>query len=317
MLYGLLLLWRSANFLRAWRRTRRIVKSAFECEFPESTKAIISECQTIIGISGSRVLCSADVQVPVTVGVIKRVIILPQRFAGKVDDDVLKSAIGHELVHIARRDYLMNLIYELVYIPLSFHPAAALVRRRIKHTRELCCDETVAAKLIKPETYARSLISLIGSAPPWRPVAADTTIGINESDILEVRIMSLLKTPTLSSRRRTLLLIASSLLLLMPCLAAARFAPRFEINPQEPKRELQERKEAELRVLEKVTELRQQERALREKLRQAPEPERSAIEAKLREVQVESGNSRARGRGGQKESGERRCAATEASPRGV
>mgnify|MGYP003693759103 CR=1 FL=1 len=88
---------------------------------------------------------------PVTVGVFRRIIILPQRFVREVNQDVLRSAIGHELVHVARRDYLTNLIFEFIYVPLSFHPAAAFARRRIKHTRELCCDETVAAKLIQPE----------------------------------------------------------------------------------------------------------------------------------------------------------------------
>ena len=129
---------------------------------------------------------------PITVGILKHLIILPERLLREIDEEVLTSAIGHELVHVARRDYLVNLIYEFIYLPLSFHPAAALVRRRIKQTRELCCDESVAEKLLRPEVYARSLVRLIGSAPVGRRLAANTNIGINESDILEVRIMSLL-----------------------------------------------------------------------------------------------------------------------------
>jgi TonB family protein len=262
------------------------VKSAFACEFPESTKVIINQCQAAIGGRVSPILCSSAVEVPITVGVIRRIIILPAHFAGTVGDDVLRSAIGHELVHIERRDYLMNLVYEFIYLPISFHPAAAVARRRIKQTRELCCDETVVAKLIKPETYARSLISLIGSSPPWRKMAADTTIGMNESDILEVRIMSLLRTPKFTTRRRTVLLIAASLLLLTPCIAAARFAPRFQTKQQEQNRDGLEKQQADQReLLEKVSALRQQARALKEKMEQAPEPQRAEIESRLREVQ--------------------------------
>src|SRR5207237_9592642 len=105
-----------------------------------------------------------------------------------------------ELVHVARRDYLTNLIYEIIYLPLSFNPAAALLRRRIKQTRELCCDEAVATKLLRAEAYARSLVRLIGAAPLERRLAVTTTIGISESDILEVRSMSLLNTHKLTTR---------------------------------------------------------------------------------------------------------------------
>jgi beta-lactamase regulating signal transducer with metallopeptidase domain len=198
VLYALLVLWRIVSLVRAWHRTRVILKSAFACDFSGLFQTTLDDCQKVIRSRPSRILYSAEVPVPVTVGVFRRIIILPQRFVREVNQDVLRSAIGHELVHVARRDYLTNLVFEFIYIPLSFHPAAAFARRRIKHTRELCCDETVAAKLIQPEVYARSLISLIGSAPIWRPLAPDTTIGINESDILEVRIMSLLKSQKFS-----------------------------------------------------------------------------------------------------------------------
>jgi TonB family protein len=287
--YALLLLWRISSLFRAWHRTRVILRSAFACDFSAVFQRILADCQTVIRPGSFRVLCSAEVPVPITVGVFRRIIILPQRFVNEINHDVLRSAIGHELVHVARRDYLTNLVYEFIYVPLSFHPAAALARRRIKHTRELCCDETVAAKLIKPEIYARSLISLIGSAPIWRPLAPDTTIGINESDILEVRIMSLLKTTSFSPRRRTPLLIAASLLLVVPCVAAARFALSFDTAGQEPaaKVERMQKLDAEQREKQEriIVELSQEARALQEKAKMAPVAERAAIVARLLEVQ--------------------------------
>jgi TonB family protein len=289
VVYGLLLLWRIVSLFRAWHRTRIILQSTFACNFSDLFQATLEDCQTVIRSGSFRILCSAEVPVPATVGVFRRIIILPQRFVNEANQDVLRSAIGHELVHVARRDYLTNLIYEFIYVPLSFHPAAAFARRRIKHTRELCCDETVAAKLIQPEVYARSLISLIGSAPIWRPLAPDTTIGINESDILEVRIMSLLKTRNFSPRRRTLLLIAASILLVVPCIAAARFALSFDTARQEPaaRLELKQKLDAEQREKqERVTvELLQEATALKEKMQRAPQAERAEIEARLLEVQ--------------------------------
>jgi len=286
-LYVVLLLWRAASLLRAWRRTRIIAKSAYECTFPERARMIIQRCQTAIGSQRVRLLCSANVPVPITFGLINPVIILPERLLHEIDEELLTTAIGHELIHVARRDYLANLIYEFIYLPLSFHPAAALVRRRIKQTRELCCDESVATKLMKPDVYARALVRMIGWAPTGRRLAIDTTIGINESDILEVRIMSLLKTPKLSSRRRALLLIAAALLLLTPCVAAAKFALSFDTNKQEPASSSspQQTQESRQKQQQEVEELKHQLVELKQRMRTAPETQRGELEARLNEVQ--------------------------------
>lgn len=285
-LYGLFLLYRVGQLVRAWRRTKTIVQSAYECEYPGQVKTIIRECQAAIGVTRVRILCSNTVPVPITVGIWNPLIILPERLLQDVDEEVLTTAIGHELVHVARRDYLANLIYEFVYLPLSFHPAAALLRRRIKQTRELCCDEAVASKLLRAETYARSLVRLIGAAPLERRLAVDTTIGISESDILEVRIMSLLKTPKLTARRKRLLLIAAALLLAAPCVAATSFALTFDIDRPEPSVTPQISEKFDRESQERMREtLKRVVSDLKEKVRVAPESQRPEIEARLREVQ--------------------------------
>jgi beta-lactamase regulating signal transducer with metallopeptidase domain len=220
ILYGLFFLFRLGQLMLAWRRTKKIVSGAYECQFDDRVKVIIEKCRTAIGGRRVRFLCSSSVPVPVTVGIVKPLIILPEGLWQNVEDEVLTSAIGHELVHVARRDYLTNLIYELVYLPLSFHPAAVLLRRRIKQTRELCCDEAVTNQLIGAETYARSLVRLIGGASLDRRPAVETTIGISEGDILEVRIMSLLKRSKITPRRKRFLVVMASLLLAAPCVAA-------------------------------------------------------------------------------------------------
>jgi bla regulator protein blaR1 len=288
MLFGLLLFYRIASLFRAWRRTQTILSSAYEFQFLEPARTVIKECQAFIGVSRVRILCSAVVPVPITVGVLKPLIILPERLLHEVDREVLVSAIGHELVHVARRDYLANLICEFIYVPVSFHPAAALVRRRIKQTRELCCDQSVASKLLRPEVYARSLVRLIGAVPLNRRLAADTTIGITESDNLEVRIMSLLRTPKLTPRRKTFLLIMALLLLVVPCVAGASFALALDIVRQEPgaASSQQSKPTVERQNQDRVREeLKRHAQVLREQMRVAPESQRALIEADLREVQ--------------------------------
>jgi TonB family protein len=285
-LYGLFLLFRAGQLMRAWRRTKSIVQSAYECEFSGPVKTIIEKCQKAIGVGRVRILCSASVPVPITVGIFSPLIILPGRLLHDVDEEVLTSALGHELVHVARRDYLANLVYEIIYLPLSFHPAAALLRRRIKQTRELCCDESVTARLLRAETYARSLVRLIGAAPLGHRLAVDTTIGISEADILEVRIMSLLKGSKRTTRRKRLLLISASLLLVAPCLAATSFALTLDIDRQEPAVTPQTAEKLDREKQERVREeLKRAVSDLKEKVRVAPESQRADAEARLLEVQ--------------------------------
>src|SRR4029079_13504441 len=194
-----------------------------------------------------RVFRSETLPVPVTTGLFNPVIILPESLLHEKNVELLTSAIGHEFVHVARRDYVLNLIYELLFIPVSFHPAAALLRRRVRETRELCCDELVADRILNAEVYARSLVTLASPAPSLRRLSVTTTVGIADADILEARIMSLLKKPDFHTRWKRSLLIVVALLLLVPCVAAVAFAMRFDVqtNAQEPTAQEKERREKE------------------------------------------------------------------------
>ena len=252
-IYFAFLLYSSFKLIQAWQTTRTIRRRATEIEPNDSVAEVIRRCELEFGThAGSvRVFRSETLPVPVTTGLFNPVIILPGSLLREGNTDLLTSAIGHEFVHVARRDYVLNLIYELLFIPVSFHPAAALLRRRVRETRELCCDELVAERILKAEVYARSLVRLASSAPPLRRLSVTTTVGIADADILEARIMSLLKKPNFRPRWRKSLLIAVSLLLLVPCAAAAAVAVRFDVEttPQEPatqgkeKVEMQRRKE--------------------------------------------------------------------------
>src|SRR5215213_4218687 len=239
-IYFAFLLYSIFKLMQAWRTTRAIRRRATEIEPNESIAEVIRRCELEFGTrAGSAtgsisVFRSETLPVPVTVGLFNPVIILPGSLLRERDVNLLTSAIGHEFIHVARKDYLLNLIYELLFVPIAFHPAAALLRRRVRETRELCCDELVAERILNAEIYARSLVRLASSAPPLRRLSVTTTVGIADADILEARIMSLLKKPNSQTRWKKSLLIVVSLLLLVPCAAAAAFAMRFDVETQEP-----------------------------------------------------------------------------------
>ena len=241
------LLYRSFKLIQAWQTTRSIRRSSVELEPDARIAEIIRRCELEIGTRSRKVKVfrSETLPVPVTIGLFHPAIILPEPLLREGNVELLTSAIAHEFIHVARQDYGLNFIYELLFVPISFHPAAALLRRRVKQTRELCCDELVAERILNAEVYARSLVRLASSAPPLRRLSITTTVGIADADILEARIMSLLRKPELNTRWKKLLLVAVSLLLLVPCVAAATYAMRFDVETkaQEPAPQDQERKE--------------------------------------------------------------------------
>jgi beta-lactamase regulating signal transducer with metallopeptidase domain len=251
--YSAFLIYRIFKLLQAWQTTRAIRRGAVELEPDDRIDDVVRRCELELGIGprAVKVLRSETLPVPVTIGLFHPVIILPQPLLREGNVELLTSALGHEFIHVARHDYVLNFIYELLFIPISFHPAAALLRRRIRQTRELCCDELVAERILNAEVYARSLVRLASSAPPLRRLSVTTTVGIADADILEARIMSLLKKPELNTRWKKLLLIAVALLLLVPCAAAATLAMRFDVqtNAQDPaaqdKQDTRERRERE------------------------------------------------------------------------
>lgn len=78
--------------------------------------------------------------------------------------------LAHELAHIRRRDYLVNLLQALSETLLFYHPAVWWLSARIRHERELCCDDLVVATCGDPVGYARALTKLERMrmvAPAW------------------------------------------------------------------------------------------------------------------------------------------------------
>src|SRR5689334_4185207 len=250
-IYFAFLLYRVIKLIQAWQATRNIRRLAVELESNDRIAEIIRHCELQLGVRPRdvKVFRSETLPLPVTIGLVHPAIILPEPLLREGKLELLTSAIGHEFIHVARQDYLLNFIYELLFVPISFHPAAALLRRRVKQTRELSCDELVAERILNAEVYARSLVRLASSAPTLRRLSVTTTVGIADADILEARIMSLLKKPELNTRWTKLLLIVVSLLLLVPSVAAATYAMRFDVetNAQEPSPQQEQKEKVEMK----------------------------------------------------------------------
>ena len=107
-----------------------------------------------------RVLQSALVQVPTVVGWLRPVILLPASAMTGLSFEQLEAILAHELAHIRRCDYLVNMLQTVVEILGFYHPAVWWVSHKIRVERENCCDDLAVAVCGDKVRYARALALL-------------------------------------------------------------------------------------------------------------------------------------------------------------
>lgn len=90
---------------------------------------------------GINLLESSLATSPMTIGFLQPVILLPIGLITGLSNKELEAVLAHELAHIKRHDYLVNIIQSLVEILFFFHPATWWISANIREERENCCDD--------------------------------------------------------------------------------------------------------------------------------------------------------------------------------
>lgn len=103
---------------------------------------------------------SRFVDVPCMIGFFSPIILLPISLTTYLSAEEIKSILLHELSHIKRNDYLLNLLQQLMSILLFFNPFAQLINRIINQERENRCDDLVVQTTAQPLVYAHALLKL-------------------------------------------------------------------------------------------------------------------------------------------------------------
>ena len=112
-------------------------------------------------VSGAvRVLISPLTDTPSVVGWLRPAILIPPACLMGLTAEQLETVIAHELAHVIRHDYLVNVLQSVVEALLFYHPAVWWISSRIRRERELCCDDMVVASCGDALGYARALTSL-------------------------------------------------------------------------------------------------------------------------------------------------------------
>jgi beta-lactamase regulating signal transducer with metallopeptidase domain len=160
--------------LLGWAGTRRIAKLSAVPDLPGVVETLARLAETLCVRRPVKALQSALVKVPAVVGWLKPVILLPAGMATGLSAWQLEMILVHELEHVRRCDYLVNLLQSVVETLLFYHPAAWYVSRCIRAERENCCDDAAIGLCGDPPAYAEALVAVAAEARlPRRAVAAN------------------------------------------------------------------------------------------------------------------------------------------------
>ncbi|MFJ1468391.1 TonB family protein [Massilia orientalis] len=97
---------------------------------------------------------------PVTAGFWRPVVLVPAALVTGMPPHLLEALLAHELGHVRRHDYLVNLVQNVIETLLFYHPAVWWISRRIRHEREQIADDFAARRLGEPRRLARALSEL-------------------------------------------------------------------------------------------------------------------------------------------------------------
>lgn len=166
----------------------------------------------LFGIGPVALDSSRQIFAPVTIGIFRKRVLLPAGLVAHLPLADLDTAIAHEFAHIRRSDFLKNLVYELLSLPVSYHPAIWLTRQRIMETREMVCDQ-MAAGVFGNQEYAQSLLRLASLLLQGKSVAVPHAIGVFDANTLERRLMKLTESRNQVGRLRRYLSLGACLAL--------------------------------------------------------------------------------------------------------
>jgi len=137
-------------------RLRRVNVFAVNSQWTESLQKLADSLNIKQAV---RLLESGIAKVPMVIGHLKPVILVPVGLFTALSAAEVEAILIHELAHIKRRDYLVNMLQSLVEIVLFFNPAVLWVSALIKTERENCCDDLALAQNNDKLSYIRALVS--------------------------------------------------------------------------------------------------------------------------------------------------------------
>jgi beta-lactamase regulating signal transducer with metallopeptidase domain len=197
----LLLLCRLNLGLMATRKMKSLAGESTSAEIQDVLRAL----RIRLGIQRSvKLLNSARVQAPIVIGWLKPAILISVGCMAGLSTLQIEAILAHELAHIRRHDYLVNLFQSVIETVLFYHPAVWWVSKQIRREREHCCDDLAVAVCGDRLAYAKALSFLEERRTPVPAGAFGAAGGVLTMRI--ARLLGLNRPPTFSHTAAAILL---------------------------------------------------------------------------------------------------------------
>ncbi len=171
VLYLFLLVLPVAHFIRNYRYVQVIRKYGL-VKVDVQWRIFVKKVAARMGIKKPvHIWISEFVSSPVTIGFLKPVILVPLAAINHLSEQQMESVLLHELSHIRRYDYLINLIINFIQSILYFNPFVKGFVKIVEKEREKSCDEMVLQFQYDSYEYATALLTLEKTNHEYRPLA--------------------------------------------------------------------------------------------------------------------------------------------------
>jgi beta-lactamase regulating signal transducer with metallopeptidase domain len=103
---------------------------------------------------------SEIISVPITYKFLRPIVLLPVSVFTGLSDEQIEVLLLHELAHIKRHDYLVNLLQSFIEVLFFYHPLIWWISKNVRAEREHCCDDMVMNLYHQPMLYAQTLTQI-------------------------------------------------------------------------------------------------------------------------------------------------------------
>lgn len=153
---------KGSKVILAWRRTTLLLEASGRPAPPELAAVFERLVERMaLGVRATLML-SERVEVPSVIGWLRPIVLMPPAVLAGLTPQQVELILAHEIAHIRRHDYLVNLLQVVLETLIFYHPGVRWMSRRMRELREECCDDLVVDQSGEPLAYARALTELEG-----------------------------------------------------------------------------------------------------------------------------------------------------------
>ncbi|WP_316841732.1 M56 family metallopeptidase [Pedobacter gandavensis] len=201
-IYGIGLLFQLFILLAGYQKMQQLKNSVHQA-VPEAWSSIFEGLRSKLNLQQQiSFYLSEKVNVPLVLGYFKPIVLFPIALAAQLDLKQVEAILIHELSHIRRNDYLLNLIKTGIETILFFNPFIWLSGRFISIEREHACDDLVVQLTGTPVTYAHALLKLEILKDKSAPALSMAATGKNQHLYQRIKRITDMKTNYMNAKQQ-------------------------------------------------------------------------------------------------------------------